>query len=91
MSAPRGDLAEARTALCDLLIGREIRAKADEQLEYALWLESKRVTRASVDDALANAAHWEWMASITERGKVLWGNRNNRCGRTEVLRPEAAE
>lgn len=77
------ELVEARVTLCDLLWGRWIRAHAEDELERALWLEEKGATGASVDDALASAAHREWMARIAEQGQVLWGNRNNRCGRVE--------
>ena len=33
-----------------------------------------------LDDALAEAAQWEWIAQRAELGEVLWGGRFNRCG-----------
>lgn len=79
----RKEIAEARTALCDLLWGRWIRARAADLLEQALWTESQGATAASVQHLLETAAHWEWIAAISERGQLMWGMRNNRCGRAE--------
>lgn len=69
-----------RTKFCDLLWGRHFRKLADERLQEAIdlgWL------RGCSDDVLGRAAHLEWLASITEQGLVLYGRRNNRCGRAE--------
>lgn len=80
-------LTEQRTALCDLLIGRRLRARAEEQLAQALWCEQHQAYRSVVDEQLAQAAHWEWIATISERGQVFWGNRHNRCGSVEDVDP----
>lgn len=78
-------LLRARTMLCDLLQGRMIRRHAEEGLQVALDVERYGAPAEVVTKELERAAHWEWMASITERGQVLWGNRSNRCGRPEEV------
>lgn len=77
-------LFEARVTLCDLLQGRFLRAHAWHRLEEALDLEARGVPEQVVTERLDNAAHLEWVASISERGQVYWGGRKNRDGR----RPE---
>lgn len=72
-----------RLRLCDLLHGRVIRAQALKELANALELEALGAPVEAWGQALDRAAHWEWMATITERGQVLWGRRNNRLGRPE--------
>lgn len=73
-----------RTALCDVLLGRWLRgAMAQVIFERALLLEHLGAPRRVVDDELDNAAHAEWIATITEKGTVVWGGRHNRCGDPE--------
>ena len=69
-----------RTALTDLLTGRVFRHYADEGLQVALDAERYGAPVAVVDQELARAAHWEWMAVRAECGQILWGGRCNRCG-----------
>lgn len=76
-------LLEARAALCDLLIGRQLRAKAKAEFEGALRiaaLSTDSVFEQVADTLLAQAAHWEWIACRAEQGAIRWGGRLNRCG-----------
>jgi hypothetical protein len=63
-----------------------LRGRAAERLQGAVELDViLRERRWSVpayvlDDALAEAAQWEWIAQRAELGEVLWGGRFNRCG-----------
>lgn len=75
-------LFEVRVTLCDLIHGRIIRARAEQIFGEALWLEAVGASRAAVTEALENAAHLEWIATISERGQVYWGGRKNREGKT---------
>lgn len=61
------ELREARAALCDLLLGRVFRARAETALLLALYAE-KLGFEAAVDDMLDSAAHWERVAEFSERG-----------------------
>ncbi len=76
-------LLEARTTLCDLLIGRSARLHASEELAIALRMEAIHASPLAVTLVLCRAAHWEWIAGISERGQVAWGQRLNRCGSPE--------
>ena len=72
-------LGHARAALCDLLIGRTFRFHADAELQRAL--ASERIGIPDLADCqLAQAAHMEWIAGLTEQGRMLFGGRLNRCG-----------
>jgi hypothetical protein len=74
-------LAEARCALCDLLLGRSLRFQARPFLNSALYLEEQGETPAFViDDLVAQAAHMEWIAVRAEWGRIRYGGRFNRCG-----------
>lgn len=72
-----------RIALCDLLWGRMFRSRASVFLEDALALERLGVPRSAVEEVLHRAAHAEWLASISEKGIVAWGDRVNRCSSPE--------
>ena len=76
-------LSEARAALCDLLIGRRLRARAEELLSNALLLERIGVPFEVVLERLDSAAHMEWIAWNAEQGNIGWGGRLNRCGSAE--------
>ena len=71
-------VADVRIALLDLLHGRVIRASAQRNFEYACYFEVPY--KEASDEALDRAVHWEWIARITELGRVAWGDRLNRCG-----------
>lgn len=73
-----------RVMLCDLLHGRIFRKYAEAEFEAALAVEMLGGHRFEVTDILERAAHREWIASLTEQGRVLWGGRLDREGR----RPE---
>lgn len=73
-------LLDARAALCDLLIGRRFRMRAQQHLDAALHLEEYGVPAYVTDDLLGQAAHCEWLACRSEQGEILWGGRLNRCG-----------
>ncbi len=73
------ELQLARVALCDLLIGREFRARAAESLLHALIWESAGVPSMAAE-ALDQAVHRERIAVWAERGAILFGGRFNRCG-----------
>lgn len=72
-----------RVTLLDVLQGRVMRQHAWEAFEATLDTERLGAPRAVVDRCLDQAAHWEWIAGITERGQVAWGARVNRCGSAE--------
>lgn len=82
-----------RIALCDLLQGRIFRIHAGELLADALELEALGLPseglfpHESLDAQITRAAHWEWVAGISERGTVAWGLRFNRCGLPEGDKP----
>lgn len=71
------ELMEERIKLCDLLMGRWFRMRAAELLFEALVCEQCGCYMEA-DLTFRRAAHAEWIAVITERGKVIWGNRVNR-------------
>lgn len=73
------ELMKQRVTLLDLLVGRSFRLEAGLQLEGALTAEKWGLPQVAAD-GLVRAAHWEWIASIAERGTVRWGARFNRCG-----------
>ncbi len=75
-------LFEARVTLCDLLHGRAIRAAAWRRLEDALDIESHGAPALAVSELVDSAANLEWIATITERGQVYWGERKNRTGKS---------
>ncbi len=77
-------LFEMRATLCDLLIGRWMRAAADEKLAEALVLEEGG-WMSQAQERLDHAAHIEWIAQRAEMGQILWGGRLNRYGE----RPES--
>lgn len=80
------ELQTQRATLCDLLIGRMIRARADSALEDAIFFSNTEwVPAAVVDKVLDRAVHWELMAVRAETGCILWGGRLNRCGRPEDI------
>ena len=74
-----------RIALCDLLQGRGLRRRAEEEFLDALELECLGLPGESVtpwltiSERVARAAHMEWVAGLTEQGRVGWGGRINRC------------
>lgn len=83
---------EERQKFCDLLIGRYFRLLIELRLERVLaaeaaldWLlgSEHETVRKFVDESLMALAHMEWVASISERGFVFWGQRLNRCGVAE--------
>jgi hypothetical protein len=79
----------ARIALCDLLIGRDLRLRAEKFFQQALLLDRMRLASAA-DECLSMAAHAEWIAVQAERGCIAWGGRFNRCGyqpREEIVQP----
>jgi len=76
------ELFRARVMLCDLMHGRSMRERAARELGVALELEAHGAPAEAVTASLEVAAHWEWIASITEKGQVLWGERRNRDGVT---------
>ena len=70
--------ATEQIALIDLLQGRSFRIQASRLLDLALaW---SRYDDFRAEEEFARAVHWEWLASITEQGRVHWGERVNRCG-----------
>lgn len=75
-------LREARTALCDLLLGRQARHAARIWLDMGLDVERIHagLPRKFIDAYIDQAAHVEWIAERLERGQILLGGRNNRCG-----------
>jgi len=73
------DLLEARATLCDLLIGRSLRLRAEQVLREALACERYISSDAALIH-LDNAAHMEWIAVRAEQGFIRWGGRLNRCG-----------
>jgi hypothetical protein len=80
-----------RVILCDLLIGRWLRGNAEKLLNRALELEQlAHVERfsegwqAAVEGDLDSAVGMERIATQSERGLILWGERFTRDG----LRPE---
>lgn len=82
-------LLEARAALCDLLMGRILRMRAEGQLRQGLALERRArfmhpaataVMTQHAITCLENAAHYEWIACRAEQGAIRWGGRLNRCG-----------
>jgi hypothetical protein len=73
------DLLMARAALCDLLLGRRLRSRAEWFLTEALDYDSRGLHELA-DTKLDDAAHWEWIAIRCEHGQILWGGRLNRCG-----------
>lgn len=77
---PEYALKRARSVICDLLQGRVLRLHAEETFQSALWCEQIGAPREVVVRELERAAHWEWIAMISERGQVMWGGRLNRCG-----------
>lgn len=79
-------LLEQRAALCDLLMGRGIRAAAQGMLERCLELEAAGLSDCALE-RLEQAAHWEWIACLVEQGRMLFGGRLNRCG----YQPEVSE
>lgn len=87
---PENALRRARSVICDLLQGRALRMHAEETLRAALRCEELGAPRYVVVRELERAAHWEWIAMISERGQVLWGGRLNRCGRQERVENDGA-
>lgn len=79
------ELFVARATLCDLLIGRWMRALAQEKFADALMIEEGGWTREAIE-RLESAAHLEWIGQRAEMGQILWGGRLNRYGE----RPEDA-
>jgi hypothetical protein len=78
------ELQTQRATLCDLLIGRMLRARAYAALEDAFYFATvEGLPAAVVDKVLNRAVHWELMAVRAETGCILWGGRLNRCGRPE--------
>ena len=73
------ELMRQRVALLDLLVGRRFRYHAEEALEQAVRLEF-RGWDGMADERFAQAAHIEWIASLTETGRIAFGGRLNRCG-----------
>jgi hypothetical protein len=73
------ELQHARTALCDLLIGREFRAIAADYLDWAIVSEREgcRVVPAAMFEKAVRA---EEFARWAEWGQLLFGERHNRCG-----------
>lgn len=69
-----------RVMFCDLLYGRVFRGHAQGELDVALRMEALGASAEEVKRVLDRAAHMEWIASITEQGKVLWGSRRRRSG-----------
>lgn len=67
-----------RVMLCDLLQGRIFRKYAQAEFEAALSVELLGAPRFAVTDILERAVHREWIASIAEKGQVLWGGRYDR-------------
>lgn len=82
------DLQTERAKLCDLLIGREFRKRAEGWLGAALLgidaaevrPEMRQELEYAADVCLAQAAHMEWIAWRAEQGLIRWGGRLNRCG-----------
>jgi hypothetical protein len=68
-----------RATLCDLLIGRWLRKRANEVLLRGLEIEP---LGENVDYHINNAARLEQIAEQAELGIVLWGGRIARDGRT---------
>lgn len=75
-------LLEARTALCDLLLGRQARHAAAIWLQMGLDVERIHadIPRRIIDAYIDQAAHVEWIAERLERGQMMLGGRLNRCG-----------
>lgn len=71
-----------RAALCDLMIGRTLRQKAENNLAFAIACESDPILCVGnvINEMIAQAAHWEWIAVQAEQGQIGWGGRFNRCG-----------
>lgn len=74
-------LFEMRATLCDLLIGRWMRAIAHEKLDEALIAEEGGWRKEALE-RLDYAAHLEWIAWRSEMGQILWGGRLTREGRS---------
>lgn len=78
------NLRDERLKLCDLLQGRVFRLHAEGMIVAAIDIE-RRWTCVDVTGQIERAAHFEWIALITERGQVAWGGgRFNRCGSPEA-------
>lgn len=73
------ELMRQRVALLDLLVGRNFRSHAEAALAQALGFESEGLDYMA-DERFAQAAHIEWIASLTEAGRIAFGGRLNRCG-----------
>ncbi len=73
------ELFMARATLCDLLIGRWMRALAQEKLADALMIEEGGWHKEALE-RLDAAAHLEWIGARAEQGQILWGGRLNRYG-----------
>lgn len=73
-------LGDPRIAFCDLMIGRQLRIRAERYLREALLANVEGCFPTHADDLLDRAAHCEWIAARAERGEINWGGRFNRCG-----------
>lgn len=80
-------LFEVRVTLCDLLVGRYMRALAAEKLADALMIEEGGWKREALE-RLEAAAHLEWIAVRAEMGQILWGGRMNRYGESPDVAAE---